>query len=514
MLGVTVLVAWAAGLGVLAWREYLDPERDRLGEAGLRVEPSNLYYTVAQGAGIIGYASSTVDTTVQQISVAELVRVDLPMGGAAQRAEAQSRVVMARTSGALGLQSFRLVVAAASGRIETSGAWEGDSVFRFVVRPDGAAADTLRVPALRPVYFPTTAPIAVMLAEVPRVGREQQLRIIDPVGLGIRETTVRIAAETLFVVNDSAVFDQSARTWREARPDTVRAWRLESRGEPVMPQGWVDAQGRLIAGQQLGMLRLERRPFEVAVANWRAARTAGQLAIVPSADLLETTAIAAGRLVTANPTELVVRLSGVALRGFQLTGPRQELRGDTLVVRREQPAALVADYRSASETRTRFWSETRPEPLIESADPAIAALAQRVGGIGRPEEKAERLLRWVHDSLRKRVTFGIPSARQVLRSRSGDCNEHTQLYVALARARGIPARIAAGFVHIDGRFYYHAWPEIWLNGWVAVDPTLGQFPAGAGHLRFVTGGLDRQADLLALIGRLRIDVLRQTPPTP
>jgi hypothetical protein len=62
-------------------------------------------------------------------------------------------------------------------------------------------------------------------------------------------------------------------------------------------------------------------------------------------------------------------------------------------------------------------------------------------------------------------------------------------------------------VYIDGKFYYHAWPEIRLRDWVAVDPTLGQFPADAGHLRFVSGGLDRQADLLGLLGRLTIDVL-------
>ena len=40
-----------------------------------------------------------------------------------------------------------------------------------------------------------------------------------------------------------------------------------------------------------------------------------------------------------------------------------------------------------------------------------------------------------------------------------------------------------------------------------VDPTFGQFPADAAHLRFVTGGLAKQADLLRLMGQLRIDVL-------
>jgi len=95
----------------------------------------------------------------------------------------------------------------------------------------------------------------------------------------------------------------------------------------------------------------------------------------------------------------------------------------------------------------------------------------------------------------------------VLAARRGDCNEHTVLYVALARAAGLPARAAAGLVHLDGRFYYHAWPEVWLGDWVAVDPTLDQFPADATHLRFVVGGLARQVELVRMIGKLKLEVL-------
>jgi hypothetical protein len=43
--------------------------------------------------------------------------------------------------------------------------------------------------------------------------------------------------------------------------------------------------------------------------------------------------------------------------------------------------------------------------------------------------------------------------------------------------------------------------------WLPVDPTLNQFPADATHLRLVRGGLDRQAAILPLIGRLKMTVL-------
>ena len=153
--------------------------------------------------------------------------------------------------------------------------------------------------------------------------------------------------------------------------------------------------------------------------------------------------------------------------------------------------------------------ELRAEPLIQATDPRIKAEARRIVGRERRAGRvAELLTSWVYHNLKKEVVISVPSAVQVLQERRGDCNEHTVLYVALARALGLPARTAAGLVYLRGRFYYHAWPEVWLGRWVAVDPTFGEFPADAAHLRFVTGGLARQVELLRLIGRVRVSIVR------
>jgi transglutaminase-like putative cysteine protease len=101
----------------------------------------------------------------------------------------------------------------------------------------------------------------------------------------------------------------------------------------------------------------------------------------------------------------------------------------------------------------------------------------------------------------------------VLRTGVGDCNEHTALYVAMARALGLPSRIAVGLVYLRGGFYYHAWPEVYLDEgrgrglWLPVDPTLNQFPADATHIRLARGGLDRQVAILPAIGRAKMRVL-------
>ena len=97
----------------------------------------------------------------------------------------------------------------------------------------------------------------------------------------------------------------------------------------------------------------------------------------------------------------------------------------------------------------------------------------------------------------------------------GDCNEHTALFVGLARAAGISARIAAGVVYSNrvtpqGSFYYHAWPEVYFGsegGWVPVDPTFGQWVADATHVKLVEGDLARQIEIMGVLGRLRFDLL-------
>jgi transglutaminase-like putative cysteine protease len=247
--------------------------------------------------------------------------------------------------------------------------------------------------------------------------------------------------------------------------------------------------------------------YELAQQEWRAAANRPDRATGYGA-LIEGTAISSNVDLrdVEERSHLAVRLRAVDLAGFDLDGGRQRLSGDTLVVTRGTGAA--ATYRLPYAAGGAPALEMAATPLIQADDPRIIATARRiVGDEADPAAVALLLNDWVFRTLRKDVVLSVPSALQVLAARQGDCNEHTVLYVALARALGLPARTAVGLVHIRGRFYYHAWPEVWLGEWVAVDPTLGQYPADASHLRFIIGGLAQQVELIRLIGRLQLEVL-------
>ena len=108
---------------------------------------------------------------------------------------------------------------------------------------------------------------------------------------------------------------------------------------------------------------------------------------------------------------------------------------------------------------------------------------------------AEKLCRWVYASINdKKMSGGFASSLTVLQSLSGDCTEHTVLFIALARAAGIPARICSGIVFAKDAFYYHFWPEVYVGKWGQMDPTLDQTIADANHIQL--GGSILESDNL------------------
>ena len=90
----------------------------------------------------------------------------------------------------------------------------------------------------------------------------------------------------------------------------------------------------------------------------------------------------------------------------------------------------------------------------------------------------------------------------------GDCNEHAVLLAALARAAGIPARVEAGLVYMDGRFYYHAWNSLYLGEWITADALMNQLPADITHIRLVRGASSEQAEILGAVGKISIQILK------
>jgi transglutaminase-like putative cysteine protease len=203
---------------------------------------------------------------------------------------------------------------------------------------------------------------------------------------------------------------------------------------------------------------------------------------------------------------LRLRVGGIAMDQVP-TDAEQSWSGDVLRITRpavERLGSYVLPYPAKGEQAAALVST----PFVPSGHPRLQSLVREIVG-SETDARAVvgRLNQWVYGYLRKVPTLSIPNALQVLDAGQGDCNEHATLLAALSRTAGVPTRLVAGAVYQDGAFYYHAWCEVWMDRWVSVDPTFGQFPADATHLKLVQGGPERYLDLLRVIGRLELTIL-------
>jgi hypothetical protein len=165
-----------------------------------------------------------------------------------------------------------------------------------------------------------------------------------------------------------------------------------------------------------------------------------------------------------------------------------------------------SDIKPSKQDNYEAWLKS--ETFVQVEDARIKKAASDITSRSTDNTaSADAIGAWVFKNIEKDYAVSLPSAVDVLEVRKGDCNEHTSLYTALARAAGIPTKICIGVVYKDGLFYYHAWPAVYLDGWRPMDPTFGQDLADATHIKILEGGFERQADLLRVVGKMSVTVL-------
>jgi hypothetical protein len=227
----------------MAWlvrRRHDVPDADRLTQGVLRLEPATYFYTVSQTGKAVGWASSSLDTVASGITSRDAVRVRALIAGDSQSVIASSAAHLTR---AFALDTFALSVSA------------GEHPFRVREMPAPGSG----------VLLPSLAPIAIMLTHRPRIGSSSISHIYNPLSRRVETVTLSIAAESLFSVVDSAVFDAARNSWVAAHIDTVRSWQLVPPSRAI--SAWVDSRGRLVAASEPGGLSMMRSTYEIATLN-------------------------------------------------------------------------------------------------------------------------------------------------------------------------------------------------------------------------------------------------------
>jgi transglutaminase-like putative cysteine protease len=134
---------------------------------------------------------------------------------------------------------------------------------------------------------------------------------------------------------------------------------------------------------------------------------------------------------------------------------------------------LIDAYPQIAAAAGRTWLE--PTFLVDFDEPPFAALGQDLARLDNVD--LDTLEDFVADLIDENVSHAWDVASKVAVRREGDCTEHAVLLAALARMRGIPARIAVGaaLVPVEDRYaaFGHAWVELREGDrWVVADAAL------------------------------------------
>jgi transglutaminase-like putative cysteine protease len=483
-----VLVAWVAAMAVLVNRSYLQASAPNLatdlGRYGATAVWRGVYYRGEK----IGFTVSQTIRTDAGFELQEDGQLQMLLLG--QNSAARLRTT-ARVDENFVLRGFEFSLDPGTGPIKVIGVVraQGPPYLLNIAITSTSGTRTERIELPEPPVMNLN--LSRLLARRGlRPGAQYQWAVFDPATL--RNSPVDVAVGRREVVRGTDGF--------------VPAFRVDVSFQGLRTTSWITDTGDVIKEESpLGLITVRETPERA-----RGLAVPGRV----QADLLQMAAVVPIMRQRIDDPRAVrrlrMRVDGLDLSGADLSGVGQQVDGTAIEIRDAQ--TLTAEPADAD-----AMQYLRPEPLIESDAPEIRAEAQRaIRGVEGARARAERLTRYVNALLDKKPTVSLPSAREVLRTKVGDCNEHTALYVAMARAAGIPARIAVGLVYVrgvQGAFYYHAWPEVYIdegNGrglWLPVDPTFNEFPADATHLRLARGGLEKQAAIVPLIGQLKITVL-------
>ncbi len=428
----------------------------------------------------IGHAHRVVARDDGGYTFTEDSIVTLAMLGTHQKLESTLR---AETDDAFVLRSFAYTLVTPATTFIASGTSDGRTL-RARYGPKGGEAD-LVLPLTEPIALPSTLRPRV-LADHPEPGTRYSVPVFSPLTARSEPLVVQI----------------EARERLQTKTGVVDTLRIAEEHQSVKTRAWIDADGNVVREEALLGFTLEREPRDVALAG---AVDAAPLDLVAATGIPLDGTIRDPRAAR----RLTLRVRGKAAPAIPSDPPRQQRDGDLLAIAREAwpvDAGRLGDVPADLDTATRTAS-----PFIESDDAAIRQAARdAVDGATDARTAAERLVGWVHDELDQAPSITVPSAREVLASRRGDCNEHAVLLAALARAAGIPARIIAGAVYANDGFYYHAWNELWLGAWVSADAIFDQLPADATHVKLIEGGLEQQMALMGIIGQLAFAVVEET----
>ena len=496
-LGLSLILFWLGMVGWLIKRSYFQPRA-----AFEADKPAIINYPSTQPGPIpttapfssqqewlgiyfkgtkIGYASRSLKKIPQGYYLKEVAELKMKLMEAPRQV---SLVTAAEVDPQFSLKSFQFKMTSQDIELAVEGRVRDKTMELSIISGKEVRHQQLflyQVPQL-----PVNLPWYLARKEI-KVGNSYQLTFFDPSTLSNDTLTIKVLQKEQIEISGKK----------------VESYKIEESFKGVVHHAWISRGGQLLKEEAPMGITLIQETKEQAL---EALPEEGA-----QVDLIYATAI---EVKTKLPQPhllkyLKLKLANASLDNLPISSGRQKLQGNILEIQVEDLQEFAPTKLSLlAGENGRFQKLLEPNPLVQSNHPKIQQLARSViAGEDNALKAIQRISQWVYSNIEKKPTVSIPSALEVLNSRVGDCNEHTVLFTALARAGQIPTRMVAGLLYNDNRFFYHAWAECYVGAWVAIDPLMNQIPADATHVKLVEGDLSEQVSLLKIIGQLQIEIL-------
>jgi len=272
----------------------------------------------------------------------------------------------------------------------------------------------------------------------------------------------------------------------------------------------IDKKGRV---KQIKFVELNSRSYVTT------ARNAKRINYLNTADGLTLTVLCKPQFPNVwdiNKAQISIKWKKIPFEQFRFTDNRQKVidkvqNGDEYeaVLEIYKPLLPSSDAKFPIQDEN-FAAFLKDSEFIKPDDPAIRKQLLEIKG----DEKdalslVKKILLWVYENIGTEYAAETLSGPEVLKRKRGKCVEFSTLFASLARAAGIPTRVAFGEALNGKNWVGHMWCEVWLGEWIAVDAAAGILVENPSHIKFIDSPtvMGTQKIRWKLVDNLGIEIL-------
>jgi hypothetical protein len=273
---------------------------------------------------------------------------------------------------------------------------------------------------------------------------------------------------------------------------------------------YIDKKGLV---KQIKFVELNSRSYVTA------ARNARNINYLNTADGLTLTVLCKPQFPNVweiNKAQVSIKWKGIPFEHFHFTDNRQKPIEQVqdgneyeavLEIKKPLPPSSDVSFPVKDEKFALFLKDSE---YIKPNDPTIQKQLLEIQG----DEKdalslVKKILLWVYENIGTEYIAETLSGPEVLKRKRGKCVEFSTLFASLARAAGIPTRVAFGEALNGKNWVGHMWCEVWLGDWIAVDAAAGILVESPSHLKFIDSPtvMGTQKIRWKLVDNLGIEIL-------